>query len=316
MDWREWVQETARVAKPPLDRALAAAEAGDGAACAAAAREAARLYLTAFLGACGFRNFASDDIMAAFTEVCAYDRYVARLRPEVTRLAGGPASDDCEAALEALKEVRLICMGRGGIVLGASMELPDADPLLAAFLVHSTTQERACRIFARGRLLSYNRCRGEGLISEPPPGVVHLLDPRRCLDYVMFGLAAHAYYAGEKVANAHRKGWIDESLEEDYQPSVRLFFRSDELRALPGYEDDGVFRLMVRDEVPLSRLAWAAFPGNEVRDAALASVAEAAARAALQPRCLVAPAEAIHSPRAYVAATNALVVQRERGART
>ena len=253
------------------------------------------------------------DGVGELLEVAAgHDPHFARLREQAALLdaAGeGRVGAGCEELVEAAKEVRMLAGARAGRALGFRVKMSDAHPSLQEFVVHSTTAERARGIFEQGALYSFNRCAEKGLLSGEPLGVGHLLDPRRVMDFVIFGIAEHKYYGGEKVANAHRKGWIDEDLGEDYQPSVRLFFRREELEALPGYVDDGVHVLMVRGEVPLGRLACAVFPSAASREAALGA-AEARSRERLADQCLVAPAECCGEPMAYVKATNELVAAR------
>jgi len=309
-EWRRWHRETERRAKEPFEEALAAGKEGEAATCAEAARRASLIYLQRYLDAVGIEEGRDLDRVSALLEVASgHDPYFARLREQAARLdaAGeGRVEVGCEELVEAAKEVRMLAGARAGRALGFRVQASDADPRLQEFVVHSTTEARARSIFEQGALYSFNRCVEKGLLSGEPLGVGHLLDPRRVLDFVIFGIAEHKYYAGEKVANAHRKGWIDEDLGEDYQPSVRLFFRREELEALPGYVDDGVHVLMVRNEVPLGRLACAVFPSAAAREAALGA-AEARSRERLADRCLVASAECCGEPMAYVNGTNELV---------
>ncbi len=308
----DWQRRTGEAARPAIEGALAASDRGDLKASARCAREAARVFLRAFLDAAGVEG-PSDDVTDLVGTAAGCDRWFDRVRPEAALLQRGWRRGDaggCEPFLEAMKEIRLLAGARAGAAMGFSNRAPDGDPRLREFVVHATTAERAVGIFRCGSLYSYNACAARGFLSAPAPGVEHLLDPRRCLGFVMFGIPDHQYYAGEKVANAHRKGWIDEGLEEDYQPSVRLFFRCEDLRALPGHEEDGVHELMVRDEVGLELLAYAVFPTEEAREAALA-VMEPGRRERFKTRCLVAPAECRGEPRAYVARTNGLVLEAE-----
>jgi len=311
-EWRRWHSETERRAKEPFEEALAAGKEGEAATCAEAARRASLIYLQRYLDAVEIEEGRDLDRVSALLEVAAeHDPHFARLREQAARLdaAGeGRVEVGCEELVEAAREVRMLAGARAGRALGFRVQASDADPRLQAFVVHSTTEARARSIFEQGALYSFNRCAEKGLLSGEPLGVGHLLDPRRLMDFVIFGIAEHKYYAGEKVANAHRKGWIDEDLGEDYQPSVRLFFRREELEALPGYVDDGVHVLMVRGEVPLGRLAWAVFPRAAAREAAL-EAAEAKSRERLADRCLVAPAACCGEPMAYVKGTNELVAE-------
>ena len=308
-EWRRWHQETERRAKEPFEEALAAGKEGEAATCAEGARRASLIYLQRYLVAVGIEAGRDLDRVGALLEVAAeHDPHFARLpeRAALLDAAGeGRVGAGCEELVEAAKEVRMLAGARAGRALGFRVQASDADPRLQEFVVHSTTEARARSIFEQGAMYSFNRCVEKGLLSGEPLGVGHLLDPRRVMDFVIFGIAEHKYYGGEKVANAHRKGWIDEDLGEDYQPSVRLFFRREELEALPGYVDDGVHVLMVRGEVPLGRLAWAVFPRAAAREAA-----EAKSRERLADRCLVAPAECCGEPMAYVKGTNELVSER------
>lgn len=311
----EWQKETGKKARGSLEQALAAARAGDVPACAAAARAATAVFLRAYVEVAGIEQFADEEIMDLFEAAVGQDPCFARVRAQAQLLAAAgrdPSQGDCEAIVDAMKEIRLLAGACGGVALGFSNRPPDGDPCLERFVVHSTTAERARSIFAHGALYSYNQCVSRGLLSGPAPGVKYLLDPRRCTDLVMFGISEHRYYAGEKVANAHRKGWIDEGLDEDYEPSVRLFFRKDELEALPGCEHDGIHELMIRDAVSLEHLAYAVFPTSEAREAALAALTDPARKERLQALCLVASPECRRDPRTYVAATNALVVESAR----
>ncbi len=306
MDFTHWQRETGRLAREPLETALAAARKGDGEACAQAARNAARVFLRRYLEA-----IAPDcetkchSIASLLEEAAARDAFFARLRAEARSLDTGAGAP--EDIVDALKEIRLLAGHRAGRALGFSVESDDLDSALKRLVVHSTTAERARSVFAWGALFSFNECVRRGLLSGSPPGVEHLLDPRRCADFVIFGTCEPRYYPGEKVANAHRKGWIDEGLEEDYQPSVRLFFPRQRLMTLTGYEDDGCHLLMIRDRVPLDHLACAAFASEQERSAALAGVPQAERRKALAGRTLAAPRGCCTRPEAYVKTTNDLV---------
>ncbi|UCC67728.1 MAG: hypothetical protein JSV79_11505, partial [Armatimonadota bacterium] len=248
----EWQRETGRRVSEALETALAAGRAGDGAACAEAARGAAVIFLRRYMEVVG--EAVEGGSVGELVEAAArYDAHFARVREE-GELLDRVASGSCEAILEAMKEIRLLAGACAGRALGFSNRAAEVDERLDKFVLHSTTEERARSIFECGALYSFKRCVAKGLLTGPALGVEELLDPRRCTEFVSFGIAEHRYYAGEKVANSQRKGWIDEELTEDYQPSVRLFFRREELEALPGYEDDGVHELMVRDEVSLELL--------------------------------------------------------------
>ncbi len=313
-EWLRWHRETERHAKEPFDSALAAGKAGEAASCAESARRSALIYLERYLDAVGIEEGRGLGSVSALLEVAGeHDPYFARLRGEAALLdaAGeGRAEAGCEELAEAAKEVRMLAGARAGRALGFRVKASDAHPLLEAFVVHSTTEERARSIFAHGALYSFNRCCGKKLLSGEPVGVGYLLDPRRMMDFVVFGIAEHKYYAGEKVANSQRKGWIDEELAEDYQPSVRLFFRREDLERLAGYEDDGVHVLLVRDEVSMDLLACAAFPSEAALAASLQAVEDERRREWLRERCLAAPAECCREPMAYVKGTNELVAER------
>ena len=309
----EWQRETGRLAGEPLERALAAAKSGDVKACVGAAKQTALVFLQAYLRASHAPwEGGSCDLAQLLEAATRQDAYFERVRAAAALLEAceqTSAGADCDEIIDAMKEIRLLAGARGGVAMGFSVRSPDEDPRLETFVVHSTTVERAVSIFAHGTLYSYNGCVRRGILCGPAPGVAHLLDPRRCLDFVLFGIPDHMYYGGEKVANAHRKGWIDEGLEEDYQPSVRLFFRREELEALPGCEDDGIHELMVRDEVSLHHLARAVFPSLAAQQEVLAAVALPKQREKLLPLCLVAPPECCHDPRQYVRVTNVLVAK-------
>jgi len=307
-----WLQETGQRAGPLLDAALSAAEAEDARACTRASHGAALVFMRRFFEAVG-RAEESDDLSQVVSRAASVDHYFERVRDAadlVQAAKRGQRAAACEEILDALREIRLLSGERAGTALGFKKHSPEHGPPLSEFVVHSTTVERASSIFAHGALYSFAECVRRGLLSGDPPGVKLLLDPRRCAEFVIFGNADPIHYAGEKVANAHRKGWIDEGLEEDYQPSVRLFFRTSDLRALPGYEDDGCHILMVRDAVGLDHLVWAVFPTAEAMEAAFASVTDERRRKCLAERCLVAPAECCVDPRSYVRETNAMVVAR------
>ncbi len=305
-----WLRETGRRSGPLLDAALSAAEAGDARACAQASHAASLVFMRRFFEAVGCAE-ESDNLSELVSRAASVDHYFERVRDAAGLLQAaklGEGAAECEGILDALKEIRLLSGERAGTALGFKKHSPEHGPPLSDFVVHSTTVERAVSIFAHGALFSFAECVRRGLLGGEPPGVKHLLDPRRCTEFVIFGNADPIHYAGEKVANAHRKGWIDEGLEEDYEPSVRLFSRSADLQALPGHEDDGCHILMVRDTVSLDHMAWAVFPTAQATEAALCSVADERRRETLARRCLVAPAECCVDPRSYVRGTNEVVV--------
>jgi hypothetical protein len=318
-EWLRWHRETERRAKEPFEETLAAGKKGDAARCAEAARRASLIYLERYLDAVEVEEGRELDRVSALLAVAEeHDPHFARLRGEAALLdaAGeGRVEAGCEELVEATKEVRMLAGARAGRALGFRVQASDAHPRLQGFVVHSTTEARAKGIFEQRALYSFNRCAEKGLLSGEPVGVRHLLDPRRMMDFVIFGVAEHKYYAGEKVANSQRKGWVDEALAEDYRPSVRLFFRREELEGLAGYEDDGVHVLLVRDEVTLDLLAYAVFPSEAALDASLEAVEEDGQREWLRERCLVAPAECCGKPMAYVKGTNELVARRAVGER-
>ena len=174
-------------------------------------------------------------------------------------------------------------------------------------ITHSTPVDRACSIFEEGALLCFNECKRRGLISGQPLGVLYLNDPNRCTNFVMFGVPENKYYAGEKVAHSQRKGVIDEVMEDDYQPGVRLFFLKEVVQKLPGFDDDGMHSFMVRDKVSLYHLLCAVFPSEQARAEALTRVRETKRREWLATLCLVAPAECCATPQNYVWVTNEMV---------
>ena len=318
-EWLRWHRETERRAKEPFEETLAAGKEGKAASCAESARRASLIYLERYLDAVGIEEGRGLGSVSALLVVAGgHDPHFARLRGEAALLdaAGeGRVEAGCEELVEAAKDVRMLAGARAGRALGFRVQASDAHPRLQGLVVHSTTEARAKGIFEQGALYSFNRCAEKGLLSGEPVGVRHLLDPRRVMDFVIFGVAEHKYYAGEKVANSQRKGWIDEALDEDYQPSVRLFFRREEMEGLAGYEDDGVHVLLVRDEVRLDLLAYAVFPSEAALDASLGAVEEGERRERLRERCLVAPAECCGEPMAYVKGTNELVAARVEGER-
>lgn len=313
MDFIAWMHETNALAGPALEAALAAAASDDIPLCASAAREAALSYLRRYLEIVGDAEGATGDSVAGLLEAAAgHDRYFRRLRSEAALLDAGPesagAADD---VIEAVKEIRFMAMGRGGAALGFSVEsLADGecDPSLKALVSHATTVERAAGIFSAHAVYSFNRCRVLGLLSGEPIGTRHLLDPRRCADFVGFSSVSN-YHAGEKVANSQRKGVVDEELTDDYQPSARLFFRRTEIEGLPGFDNDGMHQFLVRDQVGLDLLVCAVFPNERTRDVALARVQEPERRKWLATLCLVASAVCCAGPQNYVRVTNEMVAR-------
>ncbi len=310
MDFIEWMHETHRMAEQPVKAAMAAAEQGNARACAPAAKEAALLYLRRFLDAVGDREAATGDSIACLLDAAAgHDRYFDRLQAEARRLdAAAESRASPEDIVDALKEIRFMAMARAGAASGFSVDSGGYDPRLKLLVQHATTVERAVSIFAHGRLYSFNQCVRRGLLSGEPIGAKYLLDPRRCADFVGV-MAVTNYYASEKVANSQRKGFVDEELAEDYQPSVRLFFRKDVVQSLPGLEDDGLHQFLVRDQLSLDHLLCAVFPSEQAREEALERVQEPGRRERLVARCIVALPECCGDPRDYVRATNEMVVE-------
>jgi HEPN domain-containing protein len=313
VDFIAWMHETHRMAEPMLKAALAAAERGDAETCAQASQETAILYLRRYLEVVGDGEAAAGDGVARLLQAAArHDYYFDRLRAEAKLLeAGAESGASAEDIADALKEIRFMAMGRAGKACGfsvASLASGACDPRLKALVTHATTVEGAASIFGEGALYSFNGCVRRGLLSGEPIGAKYLLDPRRCGDFVGFGIVNN-YHAGEKVANSQRKGWVDEALEEDYQPSVRLFFHWVEIEGLPGFDNDGMHEFMVRDQVSLDHLVCAVFPSAEARDEALARVREPERREWLAVRCLAAPPECCGAPQDYVRVTNEMVAE-------
>jgi len=311
MDFVDWMHETHRIADQPLRAALAAAEQGDAEACASAARETALFYLRRYLEVVGDEEAAAGDSVACLLEAAArHDPYFERLRAEGELLdAGSGSGASTDDFVDALKEIRFLAMARAGKARGFSIEPDESDPRLDKLLTHSTPVDRACSIFAQGAIVSFNRCAQLGMLSGLPVGAKAWHNPRRLLDFVMFHIPDNRYCAGEKVANSQRKGWVDEALEDDYQPSVRLFFRRAEIETLPGFDDDGLHQFMVRDEVSLDLIVCAVFPSQQAREEALARVREPERRERLAARCLIAPPDSCADPQSYVRATNEMVAK-------
>jgi len=310
MDFPEWMRETHCLADGHLNAALAAAECRDSPVCAAAARSAAVILLRRYLEAVHCQLQVPDCVSSLLEIASAHDAHFARLRSEAALLdAGARSGASPDDIADALKEIRFFAGHCAGRAMGFAVRPAEPDPRLDPFVTHCTTADRACSIFAQGALYSFNQCLRWGLLTGPAVGVKYLLDPRRCMDFVIFGFPDHTYLSGEKVANSQRKGVVDEELTEDYQPSVRLFFREAELRALPGHDDDGCHFLMVRDEVQFGLMVCAVFPSEGAREQALATVVEPERLEGMAARCLVAPTECCGDPRSYVEATNEMVAE-------
>jgi len=308
MDFIEWMRETHRLADQLVRAALQAAERADVPACADAARRAAIILLRRYLEAFG-GDASGCDAVSLLEAAAQRDHYFSRIRAQAALLdAGWESGAAAEDIVDALKEIRFYAGHRAGRAMGFAVRPADRDPRLEPLVTHCTTVDRALSIFAHGALYSFNQCARRGLVSGPAIGVQFLLDPRRCTEFVIFGFPDHTYYAGEKVANSQRKGIVDEDLTEDYQPSVRLFFREAELRALPGHEDDGCHFLMVRDQVSLDLMVCAVLPNEQARHQALERVKEPQRRRCLAARCLVAPPECRGDPESYVRVTNEMVM--------
>jgi len=309
VDFIAWMHETSRLAGDEVEATLRAAQIGDISACAVHAKPAATIFLRRYLEAVGASR-SGQDVVSLLEAAARCDRYFGRLRAEAALLDAGTGSGaDAEGIAEALKEVRFMAMGRAGAALGFSVDslAPGrCDPRLKTLVTHATTADRAVSIFAHSALYSFRQCLRMGLLSGEPIGAKYLLDPRRLADFVGFG-PVNNYHAGEKVANSQRKGLVDEELTEDYQPSVRLFFRRTEIESLPGFDDDGLHHFMVRDQVGLDLLVCAVFPSQRARDEALAGMRQLERRERYAPRCLVAPPACCGSPQDYVRVTNEMV---------
>lgn len=310
MDFIDWMHETHRMAGQLLQAVLVTAEADDREACARAAREAALFYLRRYLEAAGDQTETADESVACLLEAAVrHDHYFGRLRAEAHLLdVGVQSTASAEDIADALMEIRFLAVGRAANVCGHPTTFREPLPHLAWLAVHATTVERAAGIFAEHALYSFNECLRRGLLSGEPIGVRYLHDPRRCADFVGFGIVNN-YHAGEKVANSQRKGWLDEGLEEDYQPSVRLFFPRAEIESLPGFDSDGLHQFLVRDQVSLDLMVCAVFPTADAKDAALGQVATPERRARLTACCLVAPPECCGDPESYTTVTNELVTE-------
>ncbi len=299
------------MAEPMLKAALAAAERGDAETCAQASQETAILYLRRYLEVVGDEEATAGDGVARLLQAAArHDCYFERLRAEAKLLeAGAESKASAEDIADALKEIRFMAMGRAGKACGFETLPDEPNPVLSGLLTHSTPVDRACSIFAHGALFSFNQCVHMGLLSGEPIGARYLLDPRRCADFVGFGVPENRYFAGEKVSHSQRKGIVDEAMEDDYEPGVRLFFHRVEIEGLPGFDSDGMHEFMVRDQVSLDHLVCAVFPSAEARDEALARVREPERREWLAVRCLAAPPECCGAPQDYVRVTNEMVAE-------
>jgi hypothetical protein len=313
MDFIDWMHETHRMADAPLKAALAAAERGDAASCGEAAWRAAVVYLRRYLGVVGDEEAGAGDGVARLLEAAArHDHYFERVRAEAALLDGPrERGTGVEDLVNAMKEIRYLAMARAGKVCGFSVLPEEPHPVLMTLLTHSTPVARACSIFAAGALLSFNKCKRRGVLSGEPLGSgSYILDPRRLADFVLLGHPENKHSAGEKVSHSQRKGIVDEAMEDDYQPGVRLFFHRREIEGLPGLDSDGMHEFMVRDQVSLDHLVCAVFPSEQARDEALARVKEPARREWLAARCLAAPPECCRDPQSYVRATNEMVAER------
>jgi hypothetical protein len=298
MRFEEWRDETDRIVGEHLKAALGAAERGNVAVCARAARTSADILLRRFLEAAGTEEHSAGESVASLLDASAHlHEYFPRLRAEACLLdAGERSAASPDDLVDALMEIQFLVGFRVGSRLGFTVEPEHRDPRLVPFVTHSTTIENASNIFACGALFSFNECVRRGLLSGIAKGVSYLHDPRRYQDSVLFHIPDHKYLAGEKVANSQRKGYADEAMEEDYQPSVRLFFRRDELESLPGRDDDGSHLVMIRDEVSLDLMVRTIFPTADARDRTLARVAEPDRRARIGARCLAAPPGCCRDP--------------------
>ncbi len=309
-DYRRIVEDSGK-ARQSTEKALAAGHEEDAEACLSSARAAAAEFLHVFLRFREADGPAGHDVIALVDAAAEQDHYFERLRPEAGLLmtadenAGSLA---CEDIIDALREIRMLAHMRAAEHWSKAGALSDLPPLLEGLVLHATTVERAISIFREGALLSHRGCVERGLLSGKPVGHLFLLDPRRWQDYVHFGSCDATFFAGEKVANSHRKGFVDEALEEDYQPSVRFLFARAELEAHPKHADDGCHVLMIRDEVSLQDATCVVFPTDEAKQAALAVVDDDALRAKLCSRSLVTPPECTTSPGDYAEGSNRVVV--------
>jgi hypothetical protein len=148
---------------------VAAGRAGDTATCVAAARQAATILTCAFLEVAG-EEAGDDDVLCLVRRAGARDRWFARVLPEAGLLARGWRPEDvtgCEPFLEAMREIRLLAGARTGALLGFSNQPRETHPILAQFVVHSTTLERACSIFQHAAVYSFNQCVVRGLLCGP-----------------------------------------------------------------------------------------------------------------------------------------------------
>lgn len=95
--------------------------------------------------------------------------------------------------------------------------LRDYEPTV---LIHSTTMESWFNIQREGMLKSWNRLKGDKIISEDYPIGVQLGDPISFSDYIMFG----GGITGEIVVNSKQSGKIVMDVNAEYQTGARLYF--------------------------------------------------------------------------------------------
>ena len=134
---------------------------------------------------------------------------------------------------------------------------PHRKGCMTEFVCHTTSPENARKILECGSLLSAIKARNvsvEALMAESRNAAN---DPADYFEYIM--LAWGNCQAGDRLVMERKLGrFPDETdLSEHFTPSVRFYFRYDELVKHPGRVFDGVLPMKIRDEIVLKDWLYA-----------------------------------------------------------
>lgn len=153
----------------------------------------------------------------------------------------------------------------------------EAQGCMTDLLCHGTDVETAAHIIRSGQILSARRAREEStevLVSEPRNAAG---DPADYFDYVMF--AAGNCPGPDKLVYERIHGYVPswDDFAADFQPAVKLFFRTVDLVNHPGFCADGYHPAKIRDELALEPLLRAVIIPSELPEAvSLVALAEEA----------------------------------------
>ena len=126
-------------------------------------------------------------------------------------------------------------------------------------LIHSTTKDIYESILNMGKLMSWNRLKIKGIITEQEPIGFLLGDHKEYRDYIMF---SEGGVGSEIVVNSKQHNEIIMDINSEYEPGARLYFATEEIAKDGKLIRDGL-HYKVKNELDLKRnIIWVATTSN------------------------------------------------------